>query len=102
MFPRWKVGGLDVCTASVGVVCGQQMMQAKSYADYGPHKAAHDDFVGKLGGLKCPLDDATIHFAKDWYVVHEILRCSDQLTVHFVFHSLTSLAGDVKGRASCP
>ena len=42
------------------------MMKAQNYADYKSHKAAHDDFVTKIKGLKCPIDDATIHFAKDW------------------------------------
>ena len=46
------------------------MMQAKSYSDYPTHKKAHDDFIGKISGLACPLDDATINFAKDWSVCH--------------------------------
>nr|AQV13696.1 hemerythrin [Nephtys incisa] len=34
------------------------------------HKAAHVAFVEKLGTLSCPLDDATIDYAKDWLVNH--------------------------------
>jgi len=44
------------------------MMKAKNYADFTSHKAAHEDFLGKLGGLACPIDDATVNFAKDWSV----------------------------------
>nr|AQV13629.1 hemerythrin [Enchytraeus albidus] len=46
------------------------MMQKKKYPEFGPHKAAHDAFVAKIKGLKAPVDDATIHFAKDWLVNH--------------------------------
>ena len=45
------------------------MMSAKSYPDLGPHKAAHDEFVAKLSSLSCPIDDATLLFAKDWSVI---------------------------------
>ena len=45
------------------------MMKAKNYADLPPHKKAHDDFIDKLTSLKCPLDDATILYAKDWSVI---------------------------------
>nr|AQV13600.1 hemerythrin [Boccardia proboscidea]AQV13647.1 hemerythrin [Galathowenia oculata]AQV13747.1 hemerythrin [Phascolosoma agassizii]ASW22252.1 hemerythrin [Balanoglossus aurantiaca]ASW22259.1 hemerythrin [Cephalodiscus gracilis]ASW22300.1 hemerythrin [Stereobalanus canadensis] len=46
------------------------MMTAKNYAGYPPHKKAHDEFLGKIKGLKAPLDDATLNFAKDWLVNH--------------------------------
>jgi len=44
------------------------MMQAKNYPDYATHKQMHDDFVAKISGLAVPIDDATVHFAKDWSV----------------------------------
>ena len=47
-------------------------MQAKNYADFPPHKKAHDDFVAKLGSLSTPLSADTIHFAKDWSVVQHV------------------------------
>ena len=48
----------------------EKMMQDKNYADYSSHKAAHDDFVGKLRGLSAPVSADTIHFAKNWLVNH--------------------------------
>nr|AQV13598.1 hemerythrin [Aspidosiphon laevis] len=46
------------------------MMTAKNYDGYGPHKKAHEEFLGKIRGLSAPIDDATIHYAKDWLVNH--------------------------------
>lgn len=46
----------------------QGMMQKANYADFPTHKSAHDAFVAKIKGLKAPLDDATVHFAKEWCV----------------------------------
>nr|AQV13693.1 hemerythrin [Naineris laevigata] len=46
------------------------MMKGAGYGDYDSHKGAHDAFVKKLEGLCCPLDDGTIHYAKDWLVNH--------------------------------
>nr|AQV13574.1 hemerythrin [Ancistrosyllis groenlandica]AQV13691.1 hemerythrin [Naineris laevigata]AQV13701.1 hemerythrin [Alitta succinea]AQV13732.1 hemerythrin [Pectinaria gouldii] len=48
----------------------ESMMQAKSYADFPTHKQAHEAFLSKIKGLKAPVDDATVHFAKDWLVTH--------------------------------
>lgn len=42
------------------------MMKAKNYESFESHKQIHDDFLGKLGALTTPLDDATINFAKNW------------------------------------
>nr|AQV13698.1 hemerythrin [Nephtys incisa] len=46
------------------------MMKAAKYGDFAGHKKAHDDFLGKIRGLGCPLSDGTIHYAKDWLVNH--------------------------------
>nr|AQV13750.1 hemerythrin [Phascolosoma agassizii] len=45
-------------------------MQKNKYADYPSHKKIHDEFLGKLRGLKAPVDDKTVHFAKNWLVQH--------------------------------
>jgi len=80
----------DGCLIAVLALCEQEMMQAKSYPDYPAHKKAHDDFVAKVGGLSCPIDDATVHFAKDWSVIRDcvIFRLTSN-SVHF--HSLLAL-----------
>nr|AQV13748.1 hemerythrin [Phascolosoma agassizii] len=46
------------------------MMQKANYAGYPPHKKMHEDFLTKIRGLKAPLDDGTVHYAKDWLVNH--------------------------------
>lgn len=46
------------------------MMKKANYGEFGPHKAAHEAFVAKIKGLKAPLDDATVNYAKDWLVNH--------------------------------
>nr|AQV13623.1 hemerythrin [Delaya leruthi] len=48
----------------------EQMMTAKSYDGYKEHKTAHDDFVATLKGLKTPLSNDNLHYAKDWLVNH--------------------------------
>lgn len=46
------------------------MMKKANYADFPAHHKMHEEFVAKISGLKCPLDDATINFAKEWLVNH--------------------------------
>ena len=46
------------------------MMDKANYAEVGPHKQLHADFVAKLKGLSVPVSNDTIHFAKDWLVNH--------------------------------
>lgn len=48
-------------------------MKAKNFDGYAAHKQMHDDFLAKLGGLGNPVDDATVHFAKDWFVT--VVHC---------------------------
>nr|AQV13692.1 hemerythrin [Naineris laevigata] len=48
----------------------EAMMQKAKYSDFPAHKSAHEGFVAKIKGLKTPLDDATVHFAKEWLVNH--------------------------------
>nr|AQV13670.1 hemerythrin [Magelona berkeleyi] len=48
----------------------EEMMKAAGYGGYGDHKKAHDDFLAKIRGLHTPVDDGTIHYAKDWLVNH--------------------------------
>ncbi|XP_013415662.1 myohemerythrin [Lingula anatina] len=46
------------------------MMSKANWEDFPQHKKCHDEFLAKLKSLSCPLDDATINFAKDWLVNH--------------------------------
>nr|ASW22279.1 hemerythrin [Lumbrineris crassicephala] len=46
------------------------MMQKSGHDNYPAHKKIHDEFLTKIKGLKSPVDDGTIHFAKDWLVNH--------------------------------
>jgi hemerythrin family non-heme iron protein len=46
------------------------MMQKANYEHFASHQKLHVEFVDKLKGLSCPLDAATITFAKDWLVQH--------------------------------
>jgi len=48
----------------------ESMMQKAKYADFDSHKKLHVEFVGKISALSCPVDDATVTFAKDWLVNH--------------------------------
>nr|AQV13642.1 hemerythrin [Galathowenia oculata]AQV13666.1 hemerythrin [Heteromastus filiformis]AQV13773.1 hemerythrin [Themiste pyroides] len=48
----------------------QGMMKAANYGDFSTHCAAHKGFLDKIRGLKAPVDDATIKFAKEWLVNH--------------------------------
>ncbi len=41
-------------------------MTDKNYEGLADHKTIHAGFVLKLKGLKTPLDDATVNWAKDW------------------------------------
>ena len=45
-------------------------MSKAGYSDLASHAKIHAEFVTKLENLSCPLDDATINFAKDWLVQH--------------------------------
>ena len=45
------------------------MMQKANYGELDGHKKMHDDFVAKIKSLAAPLDDGTLLFAKDWWVV---------------------------------
>ena len=42
------------------------MFTKSNYADMTSHKKIHADFVGKIEGLKVPIDKETIDFAKSW------------------------------------
>nr|ASW22280.1 hemerythrin [Lumbrineris crassicephala] len=46
------------------------MMQKKNDSNYPSHKKVHDEFLSNIKGLKAPVDDKTIHYAKDWLVNH--------------------------------
>nr|ASW22270.1 hemerythrin [Glottidia pyramidata] len=47
------------------------MMQASTaYGDFDAHKKKHDAFIEKISSLSCPLDDASVIYAKDWLVNH--------------------------------
>jgi hemerythrin family non-heme iron protein len=46
------------------------MMATKHFPDLEPHKHAHADFVTKISALHAPVDDATVHYAKEWLVNH--------------------------------
>ena len=42
------------------------MMAKANYSDIVSHKEIHVGFMAKLKGLKAPLDDATLAWAKQW------------------------------------
>ena len=44
------------------------MMKKTNYDGLTGHNKIHTEFVAKLTALSCPLDDATIAFAKKWSV----------------------------------
>lgn len=46
------------------------MMKKENYDGLTSHNVIHTTFVKKIEGLRCPLDDATINFAKKWLVNH--------------------------------
>nr|Q5K473.2 RecName: Full=Myohemerythrin; Short=MHr; Short=myoHr [Sipunculus nudus] len=48
----------------------ENMMQQSKYSGYPPHKKAHEEFLGKLRGLRAPLDTAGLDYCKDWLVQH--------------------------------
>nr|AQV13709.1 hemerythrin [Ninoe sp. EP-2017] len=48
----------------------EELMTKKKYENLDSHKKIHAEFVTKIKGLKAPVDDATVTFAKDWLVNH--------------------------------
>ncbi|KAK2191378.1 hypothetical protein NP493_53g08077 [Ridgeia piscesae] len=46
------------------------MMVKANYSDVTNHKQIHVDFLAKIKGLKAPLDDASLAWAKQWLVGH--------------------------------
>nr|AQV13697.1 hemerythrin [Nephtys incisa] len=69
---RGSAGALsNLCSVTANHFSDEEgMMKGAGYGDFAGHKKAHDEFLGKIKGLKCPLDDGTIHYAKDWLVNH--------------------------------
>ena len=43
------------------------MVKAK-YEDVTNHKQIHKDFLAKIKTLKAPLDEASVNWAKQWWV----------------------------------
>ena len=50
------------------IVRPQSMMVKASYSDTANHKVIHNGFLAKIKSLKAPLDDASIKWAKEWWV----------------------------------
>jgi hemerythrin family non-heme iron protein len=48
----------------------ESMMKKTNFDGLPTHNKIHTEFVDKLKSLSCPLDDATIAFAKKWLVNH--------------------------------
>nr|AQV13612.1 hemerythrin [Clymenella torquata] len=48
----------------------EDMMKKSNYDNFPAHTKIHDEFVAKIKGLKAPVDDGTVHFAKDWLGNH--------------------------------
>ena len=44
------------------------MMVKANYSDTANHKQIHKDFLAKIKSLKAPLDDASLKWAKEWWV----------------------------------
>ena len=43
-------------------------MRAQKYSDFDNHKAAHDEFIGKIRGWQVPIDEGNLNYAKKWSV----------------------------------
>jgi len=41
-------------------------MSKAKFSDLANHKVIHNDFLAKIKGLKAPLDDASVKWAKEW------------------------------------
>ncbi|CAD5119114.1 DgyrCDS7758 [Dimorphilus gyrociliatus] len=48
----------------------EKMMSSSNYANFATHKQAHDEFVGKCGGLSAPLSDDNLIYLQQWLVDH--------------------------------
>ena len=44
------------------------MMTKTNFGGLAEHRKIHAEFVAKIKTLSAPLDDATVAFAKQWYV----------------------------------
>ena len=44
----------------------QKMMTKKAFDGLAEHAKVHNEFVATIKGLKVPLDDDTVDFAKKW------------------------------------
>lgn len=49
-------------------------MEKKHYRDFHWHKKTHDAFLNKLRGIRVPLSDDDIEYAKEWWVKQKILK----------------------------
>nr|AQV13738.1 hemerythrin [Pectinaria gouldii] len=48
----------------------QGVMIRANYHGFPAHKAAHDEFIGKLSRLTAPVNSDDVDFCKDWLVQH--------------------------------
>ncbi|KAK2179695.1 hypothetical protein NP493_477g03030 [Ridgeia piscesae] len=48
----------------------EKMMTKKAFDGLAEHAKVHNEFVATIKGLKVPLDDDTVDFAKKWLVNH--------------------------------
>ncbi|ESO00897.1 hypothetical protein HELRODRAFT_113026 [Helobdella robusta] len=48
----------------------EAMMKKANYGDFESHHNAHTDFVATLKSVTTPVNDAQLHWAKDWLVTH--------------------------------
>lgn len=73
----------------------QRMMTKTNFGGLDEHRTIHAEFVAKIKGLSTPLDDATVTFAKQWWVVpfprRTLTTCLDTCIYYIWKHYLLTV-----------